>query len=437
MVSSLFWKLRVFSRRLWVRALLISAVALVAAAIAPVVSPQLPARFTEGIDREAVRGLLDILTNSMLAVATFSLSIMVTAHLSADKGVTPRTHRMLQEDTRTQTVLATFVGSFIYALTQILLINAGLVAEDHYPVIYLFTVVVIALVVIALVRWIAHLSGLGSVEATTRRVEERAKDAIRLHLDNPTLGGAAMTDPEREVPDDAHVVHSTDYGFVQHIDIGAISDAVEEWNGKFYLTTLPGEWINAGEPLGHVAAGKFDDEKEAEIRAAITIGDVRGAEQDPGHSLIVLTEIAERALSPGINDPRTAMDIVSRLVRLTNELLSVEFVGEPSAPRVFVPPLNVSRLMQSAFDPIARDGRGFYEVQYSIQSAYQNLSRHRNRDVAEAARVLSRRALAYAEDGLLLEEDLERIRALATVDGSAPKRGEDASLEKEMHEPST
>lgn len=65
------------------------------------------------VGAEAVDNILNILASSMLAVTTFSLSIMVTAYGSATTNVTPRATRLVVEDVTTQNVLATFIGSFL------------------------------------------------------------------------------------------------------------------------------------------------------------------------------------------------------------------------------------------------------------------------------------------------------------------------------------
>ena len=142
MIASAFWSFRIFARRLWVRAALVSLTAIVAALLAPL-SNFLPFSLQAKIDGGTLQDLLDILTNSMLTVTTFSLSIMVTAHLAADSSSTPRAHRLLQQDSRTQTVLATFIGAFVYALTLTIMLSMGLFADSEMALIYFFTVGVI------------------------------------------------------------------------------------------------------------------------------------------------------------------------------------------------------------------------------------------------------------------------------------------------------
>ena len=416
MFSTLFWQFRRLSRLLWVRAALISALALVAAGIAPWFSGMLPEQFARGIDRAAAMQLLNILTNSMLAVTTFSLSVMVTTHLNADGKATPRSHQLLQEDTRTHTVLATFLGAFVYALTLIVMIEASVVRESDYATIYVVTIAVIGMVVVAIVRWIAHLSGLGSVEETIRHVEDQARKSANLRIDAPYLGGVPLR-AASDVPPDAIPVVSDRYAYVQHVDTRKISDAMEKQDAHYYLAAQPGDWLNEGDTMGYVAGVSDPDEATDAVRAATTLGDMRSYDQDTAYGLIILSEIAERALSPGINDPKTAIDVLVRQTRLFAMLQTglEKATPETSAPRVHVPPFDASRVLEETLDVIARDGRSFVEVMTGVQRVYATLARRASPEVAATLRVLSGRGLAYAEDGLLLAPDLARVRKLALV----------------------
>ncbi|TDL74927.1 DUF2254 domain-containing protein [Palleronia sediminis] len=422
MLKKIFWRLRLEARRLWVRAAIISALALIAAALAPL-SNLLPFPVVDAIDPDALSRLLDILTGSMLAVTTFSLSVMVTAHLSADKNVTPRSHRLLTEDSRTHTVLATFIGAFIYALALTVMLNAGVLKETELAAVYFMTAGVIAFVAIALLRWVAHLAGLGSFEATTRRVEERVTRTLSDRA--PFLGGAPL-DGNGTIPADAAEVHAAQYGFLQNIDTAALSEWATETGGLVWVASLPGSWIDRGEVILRARAETFTEEDETRLRGAVAIGDVRVWDQDPAFPMIVAAEIAERALSPGINDPRTAIDVIGRLGRLIGGLERETAPDEIAAPGVFVPAMATARLVRETLDPIARDGAGFVEVQMAVQRALGHLALHRDPAIAEAARETSRRALAYAADGLLLRDDIDRVTAAAIARGPAATAGEDA-----------
>ncbi|MGR3496608.1 DUF2254 domain-containing protein [Citreimonas sp.] len=414
MFLSYLWQLRLFFRRFWVRAALISCFAFVAAAIAPL-SGYLPFGLRDRIDAEALSELLSILTNSMLAVTTFSLSIMVTAHLAAEANATPRAHRLLQKDGRTQTVIATFIGAFVYGLALTVMLNAGLIDEGEHGLVYLATVAVLGVIVVAVLRWVAHLAGLGSVEETLRRVEESAQKCIDARIDNPFFGGREQT----AVPDGVAGLAATGFGYVLSIDTPELQRIVGARGSAFYLAVKPGDWVNEGTTLGWVPRDALDDESRTALCDAIVIGDRRDYDRDTSFSLVVLTEIAERALSPGINDPGTAIDVVGRLVRLLSAIPVEREMKEPVAPDVFVLPMDLSEVMLRTLDPIARDGRQFREVLLRLQEAYRTLQAHERPEAAEAAVELSRRLVSYARNDVLLPEDADLIAARA----QAPDQG--------------
>ena len=418
MISGHLFTLRQFARRLWVRAALVSALAFLAPLIALPLATLTPGWVLSKIREDTVRSLLDILANSMLAVTTFSLTVMVTAHLHAASLASPRAHRILSEDARTQIVMATFIGSFVYALIAIVMLQLELVGKEAYPTLYIMTLAVVLLIIVTIMRWIAHLTELGSIEETTRRIEARTEAALRTRVTSPCLGARAL-DATVRVPEGAHAIASSRSGFIQHIDVARMNEIAEERGGTLYVHLVPGAWAGIGDLLAEFDGEDFSDETEQQIDACFTLADVRSFDQDVEFGVRVMAEIAERALSPGVNDPRTATDVIARLVTII-EKFDGEHIGEAvAAPHVFVPPLNLNRILQMAFDPIARDGRAFVEVQLHHQIAMNRLSRHREPRIAEAARILSGRGLAYAEMGLALGSDLEQVRSVAVVKRAA------------------
>ncbi len=411
MGSQLFYRIQLLWRTLWIRATIISALGFVAAALAPLIAPLMPSDILVKITGQTVRSLLDILANSMLTVTTFSLTIMVTTHLTAAQQVTPRVHRLLRSDTRTQTVLATFIGAFVFSLTSIVLLQLGLVGEAGFATLYVATLVVIALVILSILRWVGHLSSLGSLEDSVRKVQHEAETALESRYARPFLGG----EPTREIEGDYHSVFAEERGFVQHIDTGKMSGHLEDWAARFHLEVVPGDLVRIGETLGTLEIDAMDEDMEAHLRDCFTLGDARTYEQDAIFGITVLTEIAERALSPGVNDPQTAIDVLDRLTELLESLPNETPVGAPHAPGVHVPKLEIGRAVEASFTPIARDGAAFAEVQMEVQTNLARLAKCANDDVAKAAEIASGHAMAYAEKGLLLEADIDRLREMAVA----------------------
>ena len=130
-------ELRKINRILWVRVALIAALSAIVTLAAPILDPVLPEILQDRFSEDAVLPVLTILANTMLAVATFSLGVMVSSHRTLASITTPRIHRLLMEDTSTQSTLATFVGAFVYALSSIILFRAGYYQDEAVVVVFL------------------------------------------------------------------------------------------------------------------------------------------------------------------------------------------------------------------------------------------------------------------------------------------------------------
>ncbi|MGT5544262.1 DUF2254 family protein, partial [Escherichia coli] len=152
MISRWKWMLKQTFKKLWFRATLFAIVAIITALLSILFKSMIPESVSVKVGAEAVDNILNILASSMLAVTTFSLSIMVTAYGSATTNVTPRATRLVVEDVTTQNVLATFIGSFLFSLVGIIALNMGAYGERGRVILFIVTLVVIALILITLNR---------------------------------------------------------------------------------------------------------------------------------------------------------------------------------------------------------------------------------------------------------------------------------------------
>lgn len=409
MISRYAWYLREFLKKVWVRVVGFAIFALLAALLARSLSPYLPPALALQTGSEAVSQLLGILTSSMLAVTTFSLSIAVAAFAAAAGSATPRATVLLQQDRTTQNVLATFLGAFLFGLVGLVALHAEFYDESGMVVVFLFTILMIGLVVIALIRWIGHLMQFGRMGDTLDRVERTASDALMRRLENPFLGGRPLIDAP---PMAGESVAAEDTGYIQHVDMQALQDCAEDFEGEVFLHRLPGSFVAPGTPLLIAGTSALEEEQIDALRRAFTIGARRTFEDDPRFGLIVLTEIASRALSPAVNDPGTAIDIIGRHVRILSQWHER---GDPEvrSDRVFVPPITVQDAIEDAFRPIARDGSSLSEVQIRLQKALAALHDSAPEIFAAACMAMSREAIDRAKAVPLLAAELSRLRSVA------------------------
>ncbi|MCZ7940779.1 DUF2254 family protein, partial [Agrobacterium salinitolerans] len=129
----------------------------------------------------------------------------------------------------------------------------------------------------------------------------------------------------------------------------------------------------------------------------------------------VLSEIASRALSPAINDPGTAIDVISRAIRVLSVWDLQDSKIKVVYPRLFVTPIRLEDLFDDLFVPIARDGASIIEVGLRLQKAFLTLSKFGDVEFKKIAMLHATSALKRAEATAMIDEDLARLRHTAEL----------------------
>ncbi len=401
-MTRLRWALRQLSERLWVRAGLFALLGLISALASIVAAPFVPESVSTRIGADAVDKVLGVLASSMLTVAIFSLSTMVAAYGAAANSATPRATHLLQADTGAQNALATFIGAFLFSLAGIIALSTGLYGSSGRLLLFLITLLVVAIVIATFIGWIDSLSRLGRMNETIDRVAAAVATTLDAHALSPSMGAQ----PARPVPPAACAVAAERTGYLQHIDITALAKLCAE-GGEIDVVRIPGALVGAGEPLAYV--GALGEDAAVRVREAFIIGERRSFDQDPRFGLIVLSEIASRALSPAVNDPGTAIDVLATVTRLLTRPLpdkTAELVEN-----VYVPSLSPKSLLEDCIVPIARDGAGMIEVALRLQRCLGTIGC--NPRFSEAARLLAEESRARALAALPHEIDRRRLLAEA------------------------
>lgn len=414
MKSKWRWWLGRLVRRIWFRATLFSIAGVLTALLAVALSPYIPDELPTKIGADAVDKILGIIASSMLTVTTFSLSTMVSAYSAATTNVTPRATTLVMEDSTTQNVLATFVGSFLFSLVGIIALTTGAYGDRGRVILFVVTLGVIVLIIVTLLRWIDHLSRLGRVTETTERVERATVEALRAWIDMPYLGGNRLSEQDKRTREPNTPIYQASVGYVQHVDAGVLSALAEEFNVEIAVVAIAGKLVAPKIPLAWIT-GKLPEEARERLATAFTVGDVRSFDQDPRFGAAVLSEIASRALSPAVNDPGTAIDVISRAARVLAVLDNKSETNGVEYPKLFVAPVTVEDLFDDLFLPIARDGAAIVEVSLRLQKTFAILAQFNNPEFRNTALRHSRVALKRCEAAAMIEDDIAKVRRVADL----------------------
>ena len=151
----------------------------------------------------------------MLAVSTFSLSIMVSAFASASSSATPRATELVMGDDNTRLAIASFISAFIYAIIARVALDIGYYGANGRFILFISTTLVLAYLVFVLIRWVHTLSRLGRMANTLDKIYQTASRAMLQYRQHPAMD--ALQIPPDLNPDQETIVRKS--GFLTHINI--------------------------------------------------------------------------------------------------------------------------------------------------------------------------------------------------------------------------
>ncbi len=417
MSEKLIYFLQRTMRKTWWRCALFSAFAVLAVVLSAVLGPRIPQDVALKLGSASIDSLLNILASSMLTVAIFSASTMVSSFSAVASSATPRASQLVIEDTTIQNTLAAFIGAFLYSVIALVGLHAHVYGDGGRLILFGFTLVILLLVVIVLLRWIDYLSVLGRLGETIRRVEVATLKSMDQRLEKPFLGGRPQRDGERGAVE----VKAPLTGYVQHVSMDLLQARARKDDLMLNVHVLPGAFIERG-ALMVSSSGELDDESRKAICEAVLIGAARTFDHDPRFGLVVMGEIAARALSAAVNDPGTCMDVMSAAVKVISHWSDRRRAPEPPGgievvfDRVSAPGLREAGMVEDAFAPIARYGAAAVEIGVVLQRALKSLQGVEG-DIGEAAAEMSRYALNRALHAGLMEADIAALHAAANARG--------------------
>ena len=262
---------------------------------------------------EGARTILSTVAGSMISVAGTVFAITFAAVVYASGSYGPRLLTNFMTDRGNQLSLGVFIATFVYALLTLREIRlpeeGGALTSPgggFVPQISLLTALGLAMLSVGvLVYFLHHVPNsirINNVVADVARtalhqIEKRYPDVYRGHAVD--TGEASVGEP----------VTALDTGYVEVIDYGTLGNVTEEGRIGIRLAVRTGDFIHPGMALVYVDGGHDEDCDDA-IRSAFATGTSRTPTQDIEFSVDELVEIALRALSPGINDPFTAITCI-------------------------------------------------------------------------------------------------------------------------------
>jgi uncharacterized membrane protein len=267
-------------------------------------SLRLPFLFAGG--PEGARALLSAIITSMISFTGLVFSITIVVLQLTSSQFSPRVLRSFLEDRFNQVALGVFVATFVYALMVLRGVRGTAQVDSFVPQIAVTVAFVLVLAsVLVFLAYIHHIAQ--SIRAATviASIADDTRALIEVRVPADSRPGPVLPLPNGP----SRTIAADRPGVLQRVDDRALGDAADSQGVSIELLRAVGEFVAKGAPLALVhGEASFDDGR---LHAAVHVGRERSMDEDIGFGLRQLVDIAERTLSPGINDPTTACRLLT------------------------------------------------------------------------------------------------------------------------------
>jgi uncharacterized membrane protein len=344
------------------------------------------------------REVLSSVASSIISVAATAFSITIVALQLAASNYSPRLLRNFMQDTGNQVVLGTFIGTFVYCLLVLRTIRGD--GDDYNQFVPQVSVTVGLLLALAsisvLIYFIHHAATIIQVSHIIMGVGIDFHGAIERLF--PEKLGRSLPKPKphsQTIPAnfdrDACPVKAKNSGYLQGIDNEELMKIAGKCQLLLQIKSRPGHFIVQGSDLVMVFPGHCVNRKLCQqINDAFMFGRQRTEQQDVEFPINQLVDIALRAISPGINDPTTAIECIDQLSAGLSHLAQREIPSpyrydDDNNLRVIAEPFTFAGLTDAAFNQIRQYGKSDVGVTIRLLEAIATIATYTSDPQGRAA----------------------------------------------------
>lgn len=359
---------------------------------------------------QGARNVLATIASSTITVAGVVFSITIVTLTLASSQFGPRLLRNFMSDRGTQFVLGVFVATYLYCL----LVLRAIRGTDLVTVVPFLSVtcgIVFAVASVGfLIYFIHHIASSIIAENVIARVATDLRSNIDRLYPNELKGDAADPHSGRdeqlppEFEEDAEPIASTTSGFVEAIALDRLLEVAQQKDIILRLRCRAGDFVAEGARIAEaIPRTKATDTLQADVRQHIFFGRARTPTQDIEYSIDQLVEVAVRALSPGVNDPFTAISCLewlgATLIRIAQRDIPSRWrYDEGNQLRVIIDATDFEGIAGSALYQIRQYGCKSVAVTARMLDVLQRVGAHLIRP--NDREVLLAHARAIRHDGL-------------------------------------
>lgn len=372
---------------------------------------------------DSARSILSTISGAMIGVAGTVFSVTLVALTLASNQFGPRLIKNFMYVRLNQVVLGSFVATYLYCL---LVLNA-IKDIDGYTFIPSISIVLAILAtmanIILLIFFIHQIATSIQADKVVSDISDLIDSQMKLLFPHKMGDEVAQSVDEQQIIDRYPYqlpIHSNKTGYVQYIDSEHVLDLVVAEDALLRLNYRPGEFLVEGVQIAtlyfHEKPSKDFQEK---INSQLVLGKTKTSQQDLEFSIHQMVEIASRALSPGVNDPYTAITCIDNLTATLCHLAQAKFpseyrVDDNEQLRIITSVMHFEGILDIAFNQIRQFAKGNTAVIMRMMHGLSILIGFVERDADRQAVIKhAQMVLRAAEQSIDEENDLRDLKKIA------------------------
>ncbi|MEZ2458594.1 DUF2254 domain-containing protein [Salinicoccus roseus] len=363
---------------------------------------------------DLAKEILGSISGALLTMTTITFSTIMVVLTTYSSQFSPRVLTNFVNDRRTMRVLGVFMGGFLYSILSLAFMQQATFEGEVISAIVAVMLAVLCLFFFAyFIHFVASSIQVSNlINSLVEDVkEEIEKEEKRIDQDHVAVSGLK---PEVvESYDTTTALQSEDFGFIQFMNHDRLFEWAEENEAVIHVEQLVGEFVTTSTTLITIHHDEGTEVPNSLIRN-IELGKERSVYQDVDYGLQKIVDVAIRALSPGINDPNTAVQCIHYLSEAL--IKNFKYTGtyviyndEKHLGRLVVRRSSVEDKLYKMLSQISFYGRQDVTILRTLIEALENIALNSTDDVKRDIEAFSRYVYDGFDEDVLYDIDYKYI----------------------------
>ncbi|MCG9479491.1 MAG: DUF2254 domain-containing protein [Actinomycetia bacterium] len=335
------------------------------------------------------RDILTVIATSLLTMTTITFSTIMVVLSIYSSQFSPRTLQNFISDRLTQIVLGVFIAGFTYAVVSLLFMHER---EPETLVFSAFFAIILALISIGyFIRFIQYITSSIQVNNLMEKLSQEVLQILKRKkrtIQDMKKNGKVLSNVKPGIINlhkRNHIeIKARLYGHIQYIDIEGLMRFAREHNVLVETTVKIGDYVGKSTIVLLIWNHDMEKELKCNVSKYFSLGNYKSTSQDLDFGIQKIEEIALRAISPGINDPNTAMLGVRNMAVVMSEINHYcagkkYFYDQKQNLRLILDERNYEEILYASFYKILNFSRNQISLFSTILEAISIIAENRDR----------------------------------------------------------